>query len=370
MTTVLDSPVPPQLRERRIVPWRELSIPARAEYISCAWIGSDGRYWPLTGDWAGTEGGFITGPIDGMVHVPWEGVWTSPAYGPPRFERVVDGRREISFTLGLKSDTSLGWYDTETRFWNGCKRDQTGYWSVTTRRHGQLWVPMQLLDAPKCALPDDPSLEGVALHEVVLAADGEPRWRRPDTFVGPLIRKASPRVSYIRIANRGTEPAWPLFFIDAPGKVWLPDGPNAFISEERNPLDDWPKLSELFGIPFIDQLSGQWTRTREVNMIEVPELLPNEHCVIDTDPTHRIAITGLDPVDNMVKKFIRKSELLDWLLGEYGSSGLPLLQRFRGQGFSIPIPPHSVATLPIVHERIGGKVWVQCPQLFESALAG
>lgn len=354
---------------RRNVPWSKLSKAARAENISCAWIGSDGRFWPLTGQDAGSEGGFVSGPIDGMVHVPWTGVWTDFAYSPPRFERTVDGRREISFTLGLKSDTSLGWYDTETRFWNGCKKDATGYWSVTTRRHGQLWLPMQLLEAPKCALPDDPSLSNVALHEVVLAVDGEPRWRRPDAFVGPYIKRAgSPYVGYLRIANRGTEPAWPLFFVDAPGKVYLPDGPSAFMSDQPNPFDDWPKLGALFGIPFIDQITGQWTRTRSANMIEVPELLPGEHAVIDTDPTHRIAITAIDPVDNIVKKFVRQSELLNWLLGEYGSSGLPLLQRFRGQGFSIPIPPRSVATMPIVHERLGGRIWVQLPQLFDGSL--
>lgn len=367
--TVID-PLPPRVTGRRVVPWRELSIAARAEYISCALINSDGRYWPLTGQDAGTEGAFVNGPIDGMVHVPWEGVWTKPAYGPPRFERTVDGRRDISFTLGLKSDTSLGWYDTESRFWNGLKRDATSYWSVTTRRNGQLWIPVQLGEAVKCALPDDPSLQGVALHEIVLSADGEPRWHRPDTAPPPYVKRAgSPYVGYIRIANRGTEPAWPLFFIDAPGKVWLPDGPNAFMSDHRNPLDDWPKLGQLFGLPFIDEITGLFTRTRNANMIEVPELRAGEHAIIDTDPTHRIAITAQDPVDNIIKKFIRKSELLDWLLGEYGSSGLPLLQRFRGQGFSVPIPPKSVATLPVVHERLGGRIWVQCPQLFESALA-
>jgi hypothetical protein len=177
--SILD--IPPAISgQRRVVQWSELSPAARAEGVSCAWIGSDGRYWPLTGTQAGTEGAFITGPIDGMVHVPFEGVWTTPAYGPPRFERTVDGRREISFTLGLMSSSSLGWYDTESRFWAGCRKDATGWFSVTTRRHGQLWIPCQLLEAPKCALPDDPAYAKVALHEIILAADGEPRWHRPD----------------------------------------------------------------------------------------------------------------------------------------------------------------------------------------------
>ncbi len=356
--------------DRRVVPWHALSAAARAEFVSCAWIGSDGRYWPLTGLMAGTEGAFVTGPIDGMVHVPFEGVWTTPAYGPPRFERTVDGRREISFTLGLMSNSRLGWYDTETRFWAGCKKDATGFFSVTTRRHGQLWIPMQLLEAPRCALPDDPAYAKVALHEVILAADGEPRWRRPDATPPPFLRRpGGPTVGTIRVANRGTEPAWPVFFISAPGKVWLPDGPNAFTSGERNPLDDWPRIGKLFGIPFVDEILGTFTRNRDANMIEIPELEPGEHAIIDTDPTHRIAITAKDPVDNLVKKFVRKSELLDWLLGEYGDSGLPLLQRFRGQGFSVPIPPKSVATLPVIHEQAGGQIWCQLPQRFESALA-
>lgn len=359
------------LTERRVVEWNQLSPAARAEFISCAWIGSDGSYWPLTGQFAGTEGGFITGPIDGMVHVPWTGLWTEPAYGPPKFERTVDGKREIHFNLGLMSSTELGWYNTEARFWQGCRRDATGYWSVTTRRHGQLWLPMQLGETVKCALADDPTNGGmpVAVHEVVLAADGEPRWRRPPTLIGPFVSGVGKTSGVLRIANRGTEPAWPLFFVSAPGKVWLPDGPNAFVSPTQNPLDDWPRLEKLFGVPFYDELTGLSRRTRDANMIEVPELLTDEHAVVDTDPTHRIAITLKDPVDGPIKKFIRNSDLLNWLLGEYGTSGLPLLQRFRGQGFSVPIPPRSVATLPVIHERPGGKIWVQLDQVFESALA-
>lgn len=355
---------------REDVPWSSLSYNARADGVNCAWIGSDGRYWPLTGQMAGSEGAFISGPIDGMVHVPFEGVWTTPAYGPPRFERTVDGRREISFTLGLMSDTTLGWFDTESRWWAGCRKDATGFFSVTTRRHGQLWIPMQLLEAPQCALPDDPAYQRVALHQIILAADGEPRWRRPDTTPSPYKRRPSaPANGVIRIANRGSEPAWPVFFVSAPGKIKLPDGPSTFTSTERNPLDDWPRIAGLFGAPTIDPETGSFTRAREAQMIEIPELNAGEHAIIDTDPTHRIAITAKDPVDSLLKKFIRNADLLDWILGEYGNSGLPLLQRFRGKGFSVPIPPRSTATLQVSHNRTGGTIWAQCPQRFESALA-
>lgn len=350
-------------------PWSTLTPEIRDAPISVAWIGSNGSYWPLTGLDAGAEGAFVTGDIDGLVHVPFEGLWTKPAYGPPRYERQVDGRKEVAFQLGLYSDTALGWLDTEFRFWAGCKSDATGFLSVTTLRHGQMWLPMQLVEAPKCALADDPTVSKVAVHNVVLAVDGEPRFRRPDV-APPVWRRPGGAVDrgLLIVANRSFRPQWPIYFIEAPGHVMLPDGPNAMVSDSYNPLDDWPQLGELFGIPVIDDVLGNYTRTRETNMIDIPDLQDGEHAIIDTDPSHRIAVTVIDPVDNIVKKFIRNSELLEWLTGNYGASGLPLIQRFRGQGFSIPIPPRSVATLPVLHSVAGKGIAVQLPQTFDSAL--
>lgn len=349
--------------------WADISAEIRGCHISVAWIGSDGSYWPLTGLDAGAEGAFITGDIEGLVHVPFEGLWTKPAFGPPRYERQIDGRKEVAFQIGLYSDTALGWMDTEARFWMGCKSDQTGFLSVTTLRHGQLWLPMQLLEAPKCNLPDDPTISKVAIHNVVLAVDGEPRFRRPDVAPPPWRRPDGPAdIGYITIANYSFRPQWPIYFLEAPGRIMLPDGPNATVADSYNPLDDWPQLGELFGIPVIDDVLNTYTRTRETNMIEIPELQDGEHAIIDTDPSHRIAVTILDPVDNIIKKFIRNSELLQWLTSNYGDSGLPLIQRFKGQGFSVPLPPRSVSTLPVLHSIAGKGIAVQLPQTFDSAL--
>lgn len=352
-------------------PWSSLSPEIRDEGVTLKWIGSDGRVWPLAGLEGGIDGAFIAGDIEGLVHIPYDQVWTKPAYGAPRFVRAIEGRKEISFPLGLMSDSTLGWYDTHAAFWRGCKPKETGFFTLTTRRLGELWLPMQLLDA-KCTLRDDPGRQKFALHDVVLAVDGDPRWRRPDVRPAPFVRKSGPNsAGVLRAANRGTEPAWPIYIISAPGKVWLPDGPNAFTTptSESNILSDWPQLARMFGIPFIDELLGTLTRQRtDTNMIAVPELQPGEHAIIDTDPAHRLAITTKDPVDNLLKKFIRNSELLNWILGEYGDTGIPLLQRFEGRGFSVPIPPRSVATLPVKHSKTGGKVYVQVPQRYEMAV--
>jgi hypothetical protein len=367
------APPLPWVADDVVVPWSALPAEIRDAPISIAWIGSDGKFWPLTGLDAGAEGAFVSGDIDGLVHVPFEGIWTKPADGPPTYERQVDARKEVSFQLGLFSDTALGWYDTETRWWAGCKSDDTGYLSVTTLRHGQMWLPMQLLEAPKCALPDDPSYSKCAVHNVVLAVSGEPRFRRPDVMPPPWKRPAgSVDRGILTVANYSFRPQWPIYFLEASpsakSKIMLPDGPNAMVANSYNPLSDWGQFASIFGIPIISDLLQQFTATREVNMIQIPDLEPNEHAIIDTDPAHRIAVTILDPVDNSVKRFIRNSELFEWLTGNYGESGLPLIQRFKGQGFSIPLPPRSVCTLPILHNIAGRRIAVQLPQTFDSAL--
>lgn len=357
--------------------WSELSPAARGEGIQIAWIGSDGVYWPLAGGIdGGTMGAFIAGPIDGMVHVPQDSVWTKYAYGPPRFERMVDAQRQISFPLGLMSDSTLGWYDTETRFWKGCTTTSTGFFVITTRRHGQLWLPMQLFEPAKCALEDDPSGQRVLIHDVILAVDGEPRWCRPDKMPDPFVSAGSTNsVGNIKVGNASTQPQWPIFIVSGPAeKVLLPDGPNAYVSPPsatNNALNDWAKsFAALFGIPeIIDEFLGITNAQRVSNMIQIPPIPAGSTVIVDTDPTHRIAISTTDPVDSVIKKFIRNSDILELLTNGYGATGLPYAQQFNGEGFSIPIPPSSVATMPVEHDTAGGKIWLQLPQRFESALA-
>lgn len=345
--------------------WSDLSPELRGENISIKIIGSTGRVWNIAGTDMGLQGAFIAGAIDGMVHVPFESVWTKPAYGPQRFERTVDSRREITFPLGLSSDTALGWYDTEAKFWNDVTPTDTAFFSITTRRYGEMWVPVQLLEAPKDPMEWDPTRQGrtsFQIWNVTLVVDGNPRWRQPDLCPPPFVAsEANQYHGVIRVANRGTEPAWPVYLISAPGKVYLPDGPNAVIG------DDPTSGGGLFKNPSFDPLGIH--RRRDAHMIEIPELLAGEHTLIDTDPSHRIAISATDPTDNVIKQFLRNSDLLDWIFGEYGDSGLPVLQRFHGQGFSVPIPPKTIATLPVKHSKKGGKIWARIPQRFDRAIS-
>ena len=332
--------------------WADLPQYLRAPGMSNKWIGNDNQpdVWHISGFNEGAEGAFISGPIKGLVHRPFKSIWHEPAYGAPRFERTVDERREISTRIAICSDSEYGWQDTEARWWNGMNGDSVGYWCTFTRRTGELWIPMQLAEAVQTELTEDP---GYANHvqewDILLAADGEPRWRMPDLQPADWVNNLSTTttvkrdesllapditvgVGKFKVANRGTAPAWPVYTITAPGRCWLPDGN-----------------------------SGR--------MIRVPELARGEHIIVDTNPANRIAISALDPVDDWTKSIVRNSELLSWLFGQYGESGISVLERFHGQGFTQPIAPGTVATLPVYHDTEGARISVRLPQLYERAIS-
>ena len=112
-----------------ITRWRDLSYNQRASGISLKWIGNDDEVWNIGGFMAGAQGAIISGPIKGLVHVPFKSIWHEPAYGPPRFERTVDERREISTRIAIYSDSEVGWFDTETRWWNGMDGNTPGWFA-------------------------------------------------------------------------------------------------------------------------------------------------------------------------------------------------------------------------------------------------
>lgn len=321
--------------------------------INIKWLANEKRPldWHIGGHQGGAEGAIITGPIKGMVHVPYQGIWHEPAYGPPRYERKVDRRRELSTRILLMSDTELGWFDTESKWWDGMDGDEPGFVSLFTQRYGELYCPMQLLEASETPFENDPTDDGFNAVEwdILLATDGEPRWRQPELRPAPWVNDMTittqvkrdeellaPMITVgvgkFKVANRGTVPTWPVYSVSAPGRCWLPNG-----------------------------VSGR--------MIRVPKLNAGEHVLIDTNPEHRIAISDKDPVKSQFQTFVNNSELLRWLFTDFGESGQTILERFHGQGFDQPIAPGTVATLPVFHSQPGARVSVRLPQLFERAIS-
>lgn len=332
--------------------WSDLPQHLAAPGMSIKWIGADpaSHVWHLSGFNEGAEGVFISGPIKGLVHRPFKSIWHEPAYGAPRFERTVDERKEIATRIAICSDSQFGWQGTEARFWDGMTGDKPGYFCVWTRSYGEVWLPMQLAEAVQTELSEDPGYRNyVQEWDILLAVDGEPRWRMPDvqpadwvndlTTTTMVRRDESPTAPQIevgvgrfKVANRGSAPAWPVFTVSAPGRCWLPDG-----------------------------VSGR--------MVRVPKLERGEHIIVDTNPENRIAISAIDPVDDWTKQVVRNSELLSWLFGQYGQSGIPVLERFHGQGFTQPIAPNTVATLPVYHDTEGARISVRLPQRFDRPIS-
>jgi len=175
--------------------WRDLPAYLRAPGMSNKWIGNDHQpdVWHLSGFNEGAEGVFISGPIKGLVHRPFKSVWHEPAYGAPRFERTIDERKEISTRIAICSDSEYGWQDVESKWWNGCNGDDQGFWCTSTRRTGELWLPMQLADAVQTELSEDPGYSNyIQEWDILLAADGEPRWRMPDLQPPDFVSKLVP----------------------------------------------------------------------------------------------------------------------------------------------------------------------------------
>ena len=339
--------------------WADLSDNLRASGINLKWIGNVNQpdVWNIGGHMGGAQGAIVTGPIKGMVHVPFKGIWHEPAYGPPRFERKVDERREISTRIALMSDSEFGWFDTESKWWNGMDAETPGYWTVFTRRHGELYIPMQLLEAVQTELEDDPTANGNNFQEwdILLAADGEPRWRQPDVRPQPWFNTMTPTttvkqddetfspvitvgVGKFKVANRGTTAQWPIYTLSAPTTGNTP--------------------------------ARYWISNGSTNqMVRVPPLYKGEHVTIDTNPENRIAISALDPVDDDVKRFLRNADLLDWLFGQYGESGISILERFHGQGFDTPAAKRAVSTFTVYSSMETSRVSVRLPQRFERAIS-
>lgn len=347
--------------------WDALPARLRAENVEIKMLLTTGELFHLTGPLAGTEGAMITGSVEGLGEIPGEGVWSETANSAPYFERWVDGKLEIHFNLLLIEDTEFGWAATRRRFFDGCVPAEPCWFSVTTRGWGEVWVPVHRAEV-NTIFEDDPTANdnNVSIHELTLAVSGDPRWRRPD-FVGMYQHTNGQKIGQIRVINRGNVPAWPYFICEAPGRILLPDGPNAIITAaDAADHTDFPGLLGLFKLgellPF-----GQRRRREPKTVIDVV-LYSDEHTLIDTDPTHRIAIDSKAPVTDGWLEWINNAELLQLLTGNAGDKAKTVMERLRGQGFRVPIPPRSEATLQVSHSRPGGRIWCVVPQRFDHAL--
>jgi hypothetical protein len=132
----------------------------------------------------------------------------------------------------------------------------------------------------------------------------------------------------VNIANRGHMPQWPLFLVKGPGRAAVCDG-----------MTD--------------------------RMVELPTLQDSDgYVLVDTDPANRTLTATNDPVDNVFYSIIRSSRILDFLLHDISSLGLPVWRRANGIRFTSQIPPRTVANIKVRHNHPEGTVTVMLPQRY------
>jgi hypothetical protein len=69
-------------------------------------------------------------------------------------------------------------------------------------------------------------------------------------------------------------------------------------------------------------------------------------------------------VDNVFYSLVRSSRILDFLLHDIGTLGLPVWRRANGIRFVSRIPPRTVANIKVQHDNPNGSVTVMLPQRY------
>ena len=69
-------------------------------------------------------------------------------------------------------------------------------------------------------------------------------------------------------------------------------------------------------------------------------------------------------MDNIFYDLVRSSKVLDFLLHDIGSLGLPVWRRANGIRFTSMIPPRTVANITVKHSHPEGAISVMLPQRY------
>lgn len=332
--------------------------------------GIDRAWWDLWGPQAGKQGLELAPNVSGLMHTPFQHLMSEGPYMIGAVPQRVDWRkRELGFgvlvNVGPKFDTNTFRYRMlEERWWRSWSAREDGYWGVYTRTHGWRWLRVRLAEDPKTPFQYDPTgegIEGFMQWDMVAVApqpyyhsrkrvvrwdnvgegNADPpgmRWDLVRNFINlvnaglvPGVRELRPGVDVgegiLHVLNRGTEPSWPIYLVSSPGLCWIEDGPGG-------------------------------------DMVELPLLTPEDGVVmIDTDPLKRTATSAVDPVDPVMYRILRNTQLLDFILHDVTTSTLPVWRRMTTR-FQVPWPARSPCSIRVRHSNPGASVTVLMPQRF------
>ena len=333
--------------------------------------GVDGSHWNLSGNLAGREGLSLAPQLSGFYHIPFTSLFTEGPYQVGAdYERTDYKKRVINMGVMVNVDIgpATGWRYRmlEQKWWRAWSPTQDGTLCCYTRTHGWRFLKVRLGEDPKTAFALDPAaFENHYMQWDMTVVATQPYWfKRMQTstwqntgststnwttlfelledsvnkFLGDVLRGSGGDLvpgkdvgsGVLKAYNASDIEAWPKFLVSSPGRAWIQDG-----------------------------VGGQ--------MIPLPLLTDKDGTMlVDTDPNARTLTCATDPVDPLLYRVMRNSDLMDVLFGDVIDTGLPVWRRFSKR-FTTPVPPRTFANIKVYHSDQSGSVTMMIPQRFEKA---
>jgi hypothetical protein len=335
---------------RRMTYWGDLG--RNGEYlrsVQTKWVyihPSNNKVWHLAGPGRGREGVVLAKELDGVMQPEFEIRYSEGPYLiGAQAERVDYQKRVINLGVVIQPNANaerpeepnpFSYRLIEDQWWQSWSETQPGFLGSFTRTHGWRWLQVTLGEATKTTVSIDPVGNGnnTMVWNMTLHAP------QPMFSKRALTRKWTSSLSttgvtdgIIKIANRGTWPAWPKYLVTGHGDVTVQDG-------------------------------------NEGKIVKLPRFYSSDgdFMLIDTDPTKRTITTQKDPVDDQLYRFLRSSQLLEILLSDVTSRRLPAQRRIPGGiGFDGQIPPRTVANIQVSHTNRYGTITCVMPQQYRMA---
>lgn len=305
----------------------------------------NGSMFNLAGPIAGREGVRLANTVQGDQSWPFSLVMTeSPYIMGADIERVNINKREFNVGIVIGNHappmTEYQYRMAEAHWWAGQDEQEDGWLGIYTRFSGWRWIPVRPSDVVKTAQKmDNTAFGNNASQWDLMWMSSRPyftkpalyrKWRAVDS--GQPITRAPLNVPVytgtLPLANRGDLPSYVSYLVSSPGTAVVQDNAG----------------DSLVPLPFTAASDGPYW--------------------CDTEPGHRTLTASADPVDNPLYKFLRSSVILDFLLHDLDSLGLPLQLRFDRR-FVYQIPPRSTITLKVQHTNPQGEIVAFVPQRFK-----
>jgi hypothetical protein len=308
-----------------------------SEATRWVYIGPNGAFFDLEGRWRGRQGVRMTPEMAGAHHLNFEHLFTEGAYEiGATYERTNILKKTVSMGVicGGGGYSSHQYRMIENNWFDAWPLGQLGWLGCHTRFGGWRWVGAMLGEAIKTSVKTDPVAHqnNMQRWDMSIVAP-RPYYAKPILYktwtphAATIAEHGADRET-ISIANRGQISVWPLALIKGPGRASISDG----------------MTSRMVDLPVLQSSDG--------------------YVLLDTDPANRTLTGTSDPVDNIFYSLIRSSTILDFLLHDLSSLGLPVWRRANGIQFMSQIPPRTVANITVQHDNPDGAVTVMIPQRY------